>query len=164
VAKLVEVIVYGTSESDGEAKFWRRHLRRIAWKGSPLIVRGECHRLQVPAMIMDASRPRISVITPSLSQAAFIEQTISSVLDQNYPNLEYIIVDGGSTVGSIGIILKYESRLRIRKKDRRSLGRDTGDIIAYLNSDDFLGKHRKVFSVNAANKAKAVLARSGQAR
>ena len=60
---------------------------------------------------MNTSYPKITIVTPNYNCVAFLETTIKSILDQNYPNLEYIIIDGGSTDGSVEIIRKYESQL-----------------------------------------------------
>jgi glycosyltransferase involved in cell wall biosynthesis len=89
--------------------------------------------------------PKLSVVTPSFNQARYLEETIQSVLSQNYPNLEYIIIDGGSTDGSVEIIKKYESNLAywISEPDhgmyyavQKGFERCTGEIMAWINSDD----------------------------
>ena len=89
--------------------------------------------------------PKISVITPSLNQAQHLEATIRSVLDQEYPNLEYIIIDGGSDDGSVEIIKEYSDRLSywISEPDGgqtdaliKGFNRATGEVMGWLNSDD----------------------------
>lgn len=91
------------------------------------------------------SLPRISIVTPSYNQGRFIDATIQSVLKQGYPNLEYIIIDGGSTDESVDIIKGHETNLAywVSEKDSgaadaiaKGFRRATGDILAYLNSDD----------------------------
>ena len=90
--------------------------------------------------------PRITVVTPSFNQSQYLDVTIRSVLDEKYPNLEYIVIDGGSSDESVDIIRKYESQLAfwVSEADRgqshainKGFARATGDIMAWINSDDY---------------------------
>jgi glycosyltransferase involved in cell wall biosynthesis len=91
--------------------------------------------------------PKISIVTPSYNQASFLEETIRSITSQGYPNLEYIVMDGGSTDGSSEIIRKYQEEIAFWQSERdagqsdalcQGFQRANGEVLAYLNSDDTL--------------------------
>jgi glycosyltransferase involved in cell wall biosynthesis len=99
---------------------------------------------------MQGKYPKITVVTPSFNQGAYLEDTITSILDQGYPNLEYIVIDGGSNDNSIDIIKKYEHLLTywVSEKDKglyhalqKGFERSTGELMCWINSDDM--HHKK---------------------
>ena len=89
--------------------------------------------------------PKISIVTPVFNQVQYLEQTILSIITQDYPNLEYIIIDGGSTDGTVDLIRKYEAHLTywVSEPDngmyhaiQKGFEHSTGEIMCWLNSDD----------------------------
>jgi glycosyltransferase involved in cell wall biosynthesis len=102
----------------------------------------------------NSDTPRVTIVTPSLNQGAFVERTILSVLRQDYPNIEYIFADGMSTDQTAAILARYSNRIAriIKEKDdgqadalNKAFRHATGDIFAYLNTDDCYA-HRSVVS------------------
>src|SRR3954469_802394 len=92
------------------------------------------------------SVPKISVITPVKNSVATLEKTIQSLINQNYPHLEYIVIDGGSTDGTVDIIKKYEKYISYWQSEPdesnvvahiKGLEKANGEIVNFLNADDF---------------------------
>ncbi len=103
---------------------------------------------RLPATLPDGEPwPKISIVTPSLNQGRFVAETIRSVIDQGYPNVEHIVMDGGSTDGTLSILREYAAALAVVVSEpdsgqsqaiNKGMARATGDILTWLNSDDRL--------------------------
>lgn len=117
------------------------------------------------------SWPKISIVTPSFNQGQYLEQTIQSVLDQGYPNLEYIIIDGGSSDNSVSIIHKYQQHLKywVSEPDsgqshaiNKGLKVCTGSVFNWLNSDDYYAPNalKRVGEIFKDDKINVVAGRS----
>jgi glycosyltransferase involved in cell wall biosynthesis len=96
---------------------------------------------------LQTDHPKITIITPVYNQVDYLEATIQSVINQNYPNLEYIVIDGGSTDGTLGIIKSYETHITkwVSEPDNgmydalnKGFSLSTGDVMGWINSDDVL--------------------------
>jgi glycosyltransferase involved in cell wall biosynthesis len=101
---------------------------------------------ETPRVSLDSSRPLVSIVTVVFNGAAHLEKTITSVVDQSYDRIEYIVLDGGSTDGSVDIIRKYESRIAFwaSRSDsgmyyamNEGIERSHGEIVGIINSDDW---------------------------
>jgi len=122
----------------------RVHLGRLSFPGTPRPVHVPARYHRKPAL---TNPPVISVVTPSYNQGVFLEKTITSVLDQEYPRLQYVVQDGGSTDETAGVLALYRDRLH-HSEMRQDKGQSnainlgfahtSGEIMAYLNSDDLL--------------------------
>ncbi|MBI4930131.1 MAG: glycosyltransferase [Bacteroidetes bacterium] len=111
--------------------------------------------------------PKISIVTPSYNQGEYLEETILSIVNQKYPNLEYIIIDGGSTDNSVQIIRKYEKYLKYWTSEKdmgqsdainKGLNEVTGDLFNWINSDDLLeeGSLQKIANTFRKNSDKKI--------
>ena len=108
---------------------------------------------------------KLSIVTVTLNNSKTIEQTIKSVIDQNYPNLEYIVIDGGSTDGTLEILNKYKSKFKYFKSSpdngiydamNKGISKASGELIGFVNGDDFiykntLNKISQIFSEKKTN-------------
>src|SRR5437899_9101981 len=119
------------------------------------------------------SYPKISVVTPSYNQGSYLERTIRSVINTEYPNIEYIVIDGGSTDNSLDIIKKYEKYLKywVSEQDRgqsnainKGFSHATGDLWTWLSSDDYYmpGALWTIATMAIANPEASVFVGSGR--
>jgi len=120
------------------------NIGRLNFPGAPRVLRVPNSYRRTPP---PKNPPLISIVTPSFNQGSYLETTLGSVLSQNYPRLEYVVQDGGSTDGTPAVLDRFRDRLHHCESQRdggqgdainRGFARTSGEIMAYLNSDDLL--------------------------
>lgn len=127
----------------------RERVKEFSWERAVERTEGAFRKItspayQRPSRISVEEWPRIGIVTPTYNMAGFLEETIQSVLSQEYPNLDYVVMDGGSKDGTVEILRKYDGRLRWCSEPDKGQGDAinkgwhalSGDIFAFLNSDD----------------------------
>ncbi len=153
MAALMERILKDDALREALVKRGKSRLDIYSWEKSADNLIAACERVGAreravtePRTASDAALPLVSIVTPSYNQGRFLKRTIDSVLMQSYPNIQYVVIDGGSTDESIEILRSYRDRFYwVSEPDRgqtnainKGLARANGEILAYLNSDDIL--------------------------
>lgn len=120
------------------------NIGRLSFPGAPRVLHVPARYRHTPA---PSNPPLISIVTPSYNQGSYLEKTLESVLSQDYPRLEYVVQDGGSTDDTPAVLERYRNRLHHCESVRdngqadainRGFARTSGEVMAYLNSDDLL--------------------------
>ena len=154
MAALMERILKDNALRETLVKRGKSRLDIYSWEKSAHNLIVACERVGVRERAVteprttssDAALPWVSIVTPSYNQGRFLKRTIDSVLMQSYPNIQYVVIDGGSTDESVEILRSYRDRFYwVSEPDRgqtnainKGLARAKGEILAYLNSDDIL--------------------------
>ncbi len=153
MAALMERILKDDALREALVKRGKSRLGIYSWEKSAQSLIDACKRVGAreravtePRTASGAALPLVSIVTPSYNQGRFLKRTIDSVLMQSYPNIQYVVIDGGSTDESIEILRSYRDRFYwISEPDggqtnaiNKGLARANGEILAYLNSDDIL--------------------------
>src|SRR5215831_8727039 len=124
------------------SRFYQQHISRDGW---PYV---DLNAVDLPKTLPGAVPwPKISIVTPSFNQGRYLEETILSVLNQRYPNVEHIVIDGGSSDETPRILDRYRDRLTFAVSEpdngqshaiNKGMAKATGDLLTWLNSDDML--------------------------
>ena len=154
MAALMERILKDDALRETLVKRGKSRLDIYSWEKSAHSLIAACERVGARERAVteprttssDAALPLVSIVTPSYNQGRFLKRTIDSVLMQSYPNIQYVVIDGGSTDESVEILRSYRDRFYwVSEPDRgqtnainKGLARAKGEILAYLNSDDIL--------------------------